>query len=67
MNGVNGTAKRPLAPLSWVVISGSGHLPVYIELKNVVFYFLEHRQAAFVLFETFFRSCKAFIAKCSRG
>lgn len=65
MKGINGTAKRPLASLSWVVISGSGYLPVYIELKNVVFDFLEHRQAAFVLFETFFRGCKAFIAECS--
>lgn len=65
MNGVNGTAKRPLASLSWVVISGSGHLPVYIKLKNVVFDFLKQRQAAFVLLETFFRGSEAFITKGS--
>jgi hypothetical protein len=63
MKGTNGTAKSPLTSLSWAVINGSGHLPVYVKLKNVVFDFLKHRQAAFVLLETFFRGREAFIAK----
>jgi RNAse (barnase) inhibitor barstar len=65
MKGINGTAKRPLTSLSWVVISGWGHLPVYIKFKNVVFDFLKHGQAAPVLLEAFFRGREAFVAKCS--